>query len=154
MEKWTIDQNYFISTDKDLLKIDIIFQFLNKQSYWAHNIPKETVIKSIQHSALCFGVYKKEESTIQQVGFARVVSDLASFAYLCDVFVLPEYRGIGLSKQLMQFITTHPELQQVRRFMLATKDAHQLYAQYGFKLIDTPENLLQIRRNPKDIYSK
>ncbi|WP_342456730.1 GNAT family N-acetyltransferase [Bacillus methanolicus] len=83
----------------------------------------------------------------EQVGFARVISDLATFAYLCDVFVLPKYRGLGLSKWLVKVITSHPELKGVRRFMLATLDAHSLYAIFGFEQLDTPERFMQINRS-------
>jgi GNAT superfamily N-acetyltransferase len=100
---------------------------------------------------LCFGIYKEgSEETYEQVGFARVITDLATFAYLCDVFVLPSYRGLGLSKWLMDVITNHPELKGVRRIMLATNDAHSLYTKYGFEQIDTPQLFMQITR--KNIY--
>lgn len=130
----------------------MIHNFLSKDSYWAQGISKEIVEKSIQNSALCFGIYKEEGNSQEQVGFARIVSDLASFAYLCDVFVLPDYRGLGFSKELLKIITNHPELQKVRRLMLATSDAHQLYSQYGFEPLDTPESFMQIRKKPSDIY--
>jgi N-acetylglutamate synthase-like GNAT family acetyltransferase len=153
MNKWKIANKYFISTQKVLLDVKVIHSFLSKDSYWAQGIPKEIVEKSIQHSALCFGVYKEVENSQEQVGFARIISDLASFAYLCDVFILPDHRGLGLSKVLMKIITNHPELQKVRRLMLATSDAHQLYAQYGFMPLDTPESFMQIRKKPSELYN-
>lgn len=102
---------------------------MNHEAYWSKGITKETVIKSIENTTLCFGVYKGEigNEGCDQVGFARVITDLATHAYLCDVFILPDYRKLGLSKWLMDVITNHSELKEVRRFMLATNDAHSLY---------------------------
>ncbi len=117
--------DFLLSDDKRQLDIDMIYHFLTN-SYWAKGIARDTVEKSIQHS-LCFGVYKLE----QQVGFARVISDQATFAYLADVFIVESARGNGLAKWMVMNIKAHPELQGLRRWMLATKDAHQLYAQYG-----------------------
>ncbi|HUM53437.1 MAG TPA: GNAT family N-acetyltransferase, partial [Chitinophagales bacterium] len=114
--------NYQISTDKNLLQVDIIQSFLANESYWAKDIPKNIIEKAISNS-LCFGVYKNNI----QIGFARVVSDFATFAYLCDVFIVQEHRGNGLSKWLMEKIMQHPDLQNLRRWTLATRDAHELY---------------------------
>lgn len=136
---------YLISTDKNKLQTDVIHQYLNKESYWAANIPLETVVRCIQGS-ICFGIYENEK----QVGFARVVSDTGSFAYLADVFILNEHRGKGLSKWLMQVILAHPNLQGLRRWMLATRDAHTLYAQFGFTSLDNPDRFMQLH-NP-DVY--
>lgn len=119
--------HYLISTDKKLLDIEVIHSYLAKQSYWAMNIPKEVVEKSILHS-LCFGVF----SVDKQIGFARLVTDQATFAYLADVFILEDYRGKGLSKWLMHSIHAHPDLQGLRRWVLGTKDAHGLYEQFGW----------------------
>lgn len=142
---------YFISTDKEKLDIHLIFSFLSQESYWAKGIPRKVVEQSIAGSALCFGIYHQNaEGQVKQVGFARVISDLTSFAYLCDVFVIPDYRGQELSKWLIEVITQYPELTGVRRFMLATADAHSLYAKYGFQPIDAPERLMQILR--KNVY--
>lgn len=152
MTEWR-QNNFLISTDKNLLDIDIIFNFLKNDSYWAKDRPREIVEKSIENSLLCFGIYKENtDGTLVQVGFARVVTDLSTFAYLCDVFVVPKFRGIGLSKWLMSIITNHPDLQTVRRVLLVTLDAHTLYAKYGFKQIDMPKQFMQIIQNvPKNI---
>ena len=131
--------NITISTDKSKLDIPLIHKYLSEESYWAKKIPLDIVKRSIENS-ICFGVYNDE----QQVGFARVTSDQATFAYLADVFILPEYRGRGLSKQLMQYILDYPALQGLRRWMLGTFDAHGLYKQYGFKEIRYPDRLMEI----------
>ncbi|MED3986158.1 GNAT family N-acetyltransferase [Peribacillus simplex] len=138
-------KGFSISTNKKYLDVDLIHNFLNQEAYWSKGIPKETVIKSIEHTTLCFGVYKGEigNEGSEQVGFARVITDLATHAYLCDVFILPDYRKLGLSKWLMDVITNHSELEGVRRFMLATNDAHSLYKKYGFNHIDKPELFMQ-----------
>jgi len=130
-----IEKNgYLISTDPARLDIAVIHQYLSKESYWAQNIPKEVVQRSIDHS-LCFGLYYNE----QQIGFARLVTDRATFAYLADVFILPGHRGKGLSKWLMENIHAHPDVQGLRRWLLGTRDAHGLYAQFGWTPL--PEEL-------------
>ncbi len=121
-------QDFMISTNKKLLDIHIIHKYLSERSYWAQGIPIKTVQTSIKHS-ICFGVYENEK----QIGFARLVTDQATFAYLADVFVLETHRGLGLSKWLMQCIHEYPGTKNLRRWMLATKDAHGLYAQFGWK---------------------
>lgn len=136
---------YCISTDPQRVNAAVVHDYLSNHSYWAAGIPLVTVQKSIKNS-LCFGIYKEDE----QVGFARVVSDLATYAYLADVFVIPEERGKGLSKWLMQVIIAHPDLQGLRRFVLATKDAHGLYEQFGFTLYSNPERLM-CKHDP-DVY--
>jgi GNAT superfamily N-acetyltransferase len=153
MNLW-VREGFTISTDKSYLDTAIIFDYLNKESYWAKGIPLDIVKKSIEHTSLCFGVYKgnPRDEHAQQIGFARVISDLATFAYLADVFILKQYRGLGLSKWLMSVIIEHPELQTVRRFMLATNDAHSLYSQYGFEPLDSPQLFMQIVR--KNIYQR
>ncbi len=133
-----VQENFMISTDKSKLDLSVIYGFLTN-SYWATNIPIEIVKKSIENS-LCFGVYDNGK----QVGFARVISDYATFAYLADVFILPENRGNGLSKLLMQTIKTHPELQNLRRWMLATRDAHKLYEKFGFVRLTGPDPIMVI----------
>lgn len=138
---------YFISDDKSLLDFDVIHQFIS-HSYWAKNIPTSVMLKAIEN-ALCFGVYTTKN---QQVGFARVITDYATFAYLADVFILEEHRGVGLSKRLVEAIVNRDDLQGLRRFMLATSDAHGLYGQYGFKAVDNPEILMQICE--PDIYQR
>jgi GNAT superfamily N-acetyltransferase len=140
----TTQNNFLISTDKSKLQIDIIHDYLSKQSYWAANIPLEIVERSITNS-MAFGVYFQEENMLKQVGFCRVVSDLSTFAYLADVFILEEYRGKGLSKFLVETVLKHPDLQGLRRWILATLDAHGLYAQYGFEPLDKPQNFMQIK---------
>lgn len=127
-------EDYLISTDKALLDIDLIHSYLSKESYWAMNIPRELVEKLIRHS-LCLGVYHQKK----QIGFARLVTDSATFAYLADVFILEEYRGKGLSKWLMHSIHAHPELQGLRRWLLATRDAHGLYEQFGWIRFDNAQ---------------
>ncbi|MBK8352412.1 MAG: GNAT family N-acetyltransferase [Saprospirales bacterium] len=139
--------NYQISTDKNLLQVNIIHSFLADESYWAKDIPKNIVEKAISNS-LCFGVYKNDI----QVGFARVISDFATFAYLCDVFIVTEHRGKGLSKWLMEKIMQHPDLQNLRRWTLGTRDAHELYRKFGFREPDNNCNNMEIRI--ADIYSK
>lgn len=130
-----------ISTDKSRLDVALIHRFLSQQSYWALNIPLDIVQRSIEHS-LCFGVYDGEA----QIGFARVITDQATFAYLADVFILPNYRGRGLSKRLIATISAWPTLQGLRRWVLATRDAHELYAQFGFAALDQPDLFMQRKR--------
>ena len=128
---------YTISTDPTRLDVDAIFGYLSR-SYWANQRNKETVEKSLQHS-LNFGMYLGE----QQVGLARVITDLATFAYLCDVYVLEEHRGDGLGKWLIDTVTNHPDLANIRMFLLATRDAHGLYQQYGFEELPQPERWMR-----------
>ncbi len=133
-----MDDQYKISADKSLLDVVLIHQFLGQESYWAQNIPVETVQRSIDNS-LCFGIYQGD----QQVGFARIISDQATFAYLCDVFILPEHRGKGLSKWFIETIANWPSLQGLRRWVLVTRDAHTLYEQFGFTALDKPDFFMQ-----------
>jgi len=142
----TAGKAYHISTDKALLDISYIHQFLS-HSYWAENIPIETVQQSVNHS-MCFGVYEGS----RQVGFARVITDHATFGYLADVFIDEGCRGLGLSKMLMEAIMADPQLQGFRVWQLATRDAHGLYARYGFKIPDNPERIM--RKVEADIYKK
>ena len=135
-----------ISTDKAELDVPLIHRFLSTQAYWSQGIPEATVARAVAGS-LCFGGYVEGAG---QVAFARVVSDFATFAYLADVFVLPEHRGCGYSKQLVAGIMAHPQLQGLRRFMLATSDAHGLYAQHGFTAPAYPQTLMEVLR--PDIY--
>jgi GNAT superfamily N-acetyltransferase len=130
---------YLISTEKSRLNLDYIHRFLSETSYWASGRTKEVVLTSVQHS-LCFGVYSGDE----QVGFARVVSDYATFAWLCDVFIHPSQRGKGLGKWLVESVIAHPALQTVRRVLLATWDAHELYRRYGgFTPLKFPERWME-----------
>ncbi|MDG2526447.1 GNAT family N-acetyltransferase [Stenotrophomonas sp. HITSZ_GD] len=136
-----------VSTDKGELDLPLIHRFLSTEAYWSHGIPQDTVARAIAGS-LCFGGYVEGEG---QVAFARVISDFATFAYLADVFVLPAHRGQGYSKQLMDAVFAHPQLQGLRRFMLATSDAHGLYARYGFTAPARPDRLMEVVR--PDIYT-
>ena len=136
---------YKISTDKDKLNLIAIHDFLTNRSYWAIGRSFETVKRSIENS-ICFGVY---DSSDKLVGFARVLTDYAEFAYIMDVFILEDYRKQGLGKQLMSAIMQHSDLQCLRRIMLATNDAHELYEKYGFKRTVTPEKIMEIVNKPK-----
>jgi GNAT superfamily N-acetyltransferase len=147
----TTRNNYLISTNPSKLQIEVIHKYLSKHSYWAENIPLEIVERSIKNS-IAFGVYQQTENDLNQVGFCRVTSDLSTFAYLADVFILEEFRGQGLSKFLVETVLKHPDLQGLRRWTLATRDAHGLYAQYGFEPLDKPDNFMQIKAvNPYGI---
>ncbi|GED12890.1 GNAT family N-acetyltransferase [Aneurinibacillus migulanus] len=136
---------FYISTDKRWIDEDMVFFYLSKQSYWARGIARETVHKSVIHTPLCFGVYLGVPGNAEsrQVGFARVISDLATFAYLADVFILDTYQGEGLGKWLIDTIIRHPDLQGLRRFILATRDAHSLYGGFGFAPLAAPEKMME-----------
>ncbi|HWW69395.1 MAG TPA: GNAT family N-acetyltransferase [Duganella sp.] len=134
-----------ISTDKGRLDVPLVYQFLSEQSTWAIGMPRAVLERAIANS-LCFGVYLDG----RQIGFARVVTDCATFANLVDVFVLPEHRGHGYSKRLVEAIVAHPDLQGLRRFTLATFDAHGLYAQFGFTSPVRPATLME--RYCPDVY--
>jgi GNAT superfamily N-acetyltransferase len=131
-------EDFYITTDKSKVDVEYVHQFLGK-TYWAKNIPVETVRRCINGS-ICFSVFHSDK----QVGFARVVTDEATFAYLADVFIDENYRGRGLSRWLMEVIMDHPSLQGLRRFMLGTRDAHGLYEKFGFKRIESVEPWMQI----------
>ena len=135
---------YEISTERSRLDVALIHDYLGS-SYWAQGIPRAVVERSIQHS-LCFGAYLDG----RQTGFARVVTDYSTFAYVADVFVVPEHRGRGISKLLLRAILEHPELQGLRRFLLATHDAHGLYAQFGFQPLACPEHFMTVHK--PDVY--
>src|SRR6266498_623668 len=135
---------FLVSTDPVRLDIEFIHAFLSN-SYWAAGIPREVVERSIANS-LCFGVYEGD----RQVGFARVITDYATFAYLADVFIIESHRGRGLSKFLMECIAQHPKLQGLRRWMPATRDAHELYARFGFTPLTKPDRFMELH-NP-DVY--
>lgn len=138
-------ENFVISTEKARLDIEMIHRFLSYDSYWAQGRTLEQTRTAIENS-ICFGVYLEE----RQVGFARVVTDRATFAYIGDVFILDEFRGRGLSKTLMRTMLQHPELQGLRRWVLATKDAHELYEQFGFSELRFPERWMELPA--KDAY--
>lgn len=129
---------FTISTDKLRLDIAVIHKFLSEESYWATERSMEQTRTAIENS-ICFGLYRSKDL----IGFARVVSDKATFAYVGDVFVLTEYRGRGLSKWLMEVIVEHPELQGLRRWVLATRDAHGLYRQFDFDELRYPERWME-----------
>ena len=142
-----VNHNEFLySTDKAKLHLPYIHGFL-KNSYWAKDISKEIVEKSIDNS-VCIGIYHNE----RQVGFARLITDFATFAYLADVFVDEMYRGKGISKSLMNFILSFDFFHGLRRILLATLDAHLLYKQFGFQSLERPDRYMEIQR--KDMYSK
>ena len=129
---------YSISTDRARLNLDLIHNYLSSESYWASGRSRDVVQRSIENS-LSFGIYQGHE----QVGFARIVTDYATFAWVADAFVLPEHRGRGLSKWLMEIIIAHPQLQGFRRWVLSTKDAHGLYEKFGFIPLNKPERWME-----------
>ncbi len=136
---------YELSTDPARLDVAAVHGWLSNESYWARNISRATVERAIANS-LNFGLYAPDG---RQAGFCRVVTDRATFAWLCDVFVLPEFRGQGLSKWLVQHMLAHPDLQNLRRHLLATFDAHTLYQKFGYTLLDRPDRWLEIKHpNP------
>ena len=150
---------FVISTDRARLDLDMIHSFLTK-CYWAKGITRELVAKSIEHS-LCFGIYHESGEKLprlaksvrlgpHQVGFARVISDFATVAYLGDVFVLESHRGQGLSKWMMECIMQHPTLQGLRRWILLTRDAHRIYSRFGFTAVKSPERYMELHR--PDVY--
>ena len=136
---------YSLSTDPTLLDVAAVHRWLSEESYWAKRIPRATVERAIANS-LNFGIYASDG---QQAAFCRVVTDRATFAWLCDVFVLPAHRGHGLSKWLVQQMLAHPDLQNLRRHLLATWDAHTLYQRFGYAPLDRPDRWLEIKlENP------
>jgi len=137
--------DYFVSTDRVLLDLNLIHDYLSNQSYWATGRSLETIRRSIENS-LSFGLYN--DATREQLGFARVITDYATFAWVADVFILDGARGQGLGKWLMEIILAHPELQGFRRWILATKDAHELYRRFGFEELKRPERWME-RHDPQ-----
>jgi N-acetylglutamate synthase-like GNAT family acetyltransferase len=136
---------YTITTDRKSFDISVIHQYLSNEAYWCRGIPLETLMRAIENS-LCFGLFHKD----QQIGFARMITDQATFAYLADVFILPGSRGKKLSKWLISCIQSHPHLQGLRRATLVTADAQSLYAQFGFTQLKKPDRFMEI--NIPDIY--
>lgn len=132
-----------ISSDKCKLDLDLIHNYLSEDSYWAKGRSIETVKRSIVNS-LCFGIYENDE----QIGFARVVTDYAVFAWLLDVFILDTYQGKGYGKNLLSYIMAHPELQGLQRWGLGTNDAHGLYNKFGFEALDHPEFMMEKKAKP------
>ena len=141
-----VNGDYEISTDPARVDVGLVHGFL-ANSYWAKGIPLETVRRSVENS-ICFGIYHGQ----QQIGFARIISDLATFAYLADVFMLQSYRGRKLSRWLMECIVRHPDLQGLRRWMLATRDVHGLYAKFGFTAVRSPETWME--RHDPEVYTR
>ena len=135
-----------VTTDRSRLDLEMIHEFL-ASSYWAAGIPRDVFRRSIENS-LCFGVFENDK----QIGFARVITDYATYAYLADVFILESHRNRGLSKFLMECIIAHPQLQGLRRWTLATRDAHGLYAKFGFTPLRNPDRFMELH-NP-DVYSQ
>lgn len=140
-------KGYVLSTDPARLDLGLIHRYLSEESYWARGIPCEVVRRSIENS-ICFGIYQES----QQVAFSRVISDLATYAWIGDVFVLPAQRKQGLGKWLVEAMLQHPDLQGLRRWTLATGDAHDLYARYGFRPIEQPGRLMEL--HPPNIYAQ
>ena len=136
-----------LSTDAAEMDVDAIHAYLGGESYWARGIPRETVARAIRNS-ICFGVFDGDS----QVAFARVITDRATFAYLADVYVLPAYRGRGVGRWMMEAVDAHPELQGLRRWCLVTKDAHGLYAQFGWTPVSRPERYME--RTDPDVYAR
>jgi GNAT superfamily N-acetyltransferase len=145
MEREWRQGEYTISTERARLDVGLIHEFLSESSYWAQGRPREVIERSIEHS-LCFGVYLGE----RQVGFARVITDYATFAWIADVFIVAEFRGRGLAKWLGGVMLAHPELQGFRRWVLATKDAHELYRPMGFRELQRPERWME-RHDPATV---
>jgi len=138
--------DYEVSTDPERIDIESVHRFLSDEAYWSPGVPEDVVRRAIAGS-IVFGLYRGSE----QVGLARVVSDRATFAWLCDVYVLKEHRGHGLGKWLMECVKAHPDLQGLRHWLLATRDAHGLYKQFGFEPVD-PERFMEIR--DPDVYKR
>jgi len=136
--------NITICTDRARMDLDVIHGFLSQDSYWAKNVPREVVERAVAHS-LCVGAFDGDA----QVGFARVITDYATFAYIADVFVLPSHRGLGIGKEIMNVIMTLQDLRGLRRWHLVTRDAHGLYEQFGFASLDQPaRHMMRVVKNP------
>lgn len=147
--EWQREQ-FTLSTDKNRLQINRIHIFLSTQAYWSLGIPL-SVVESAVEGSICFGLYD-EAACGSQIGYARIVTDGATFAWICDVYIEPEYRGKGLSKWMIDCLMTYPVLKNLRRICLATKDAHSLYGKFGFEVTQTPQNWMEIKDN--DLYKK
>jgi GNAT superfamily N-acetyltransferase len=145
--EWILDDGFEVSTDRSRLDLPVIAGFL-REAYWSEGVPAEIVVRSIEGS-LPFGLYDPDGA---QAGFARVVSDRAVFAYLGDVFVLPPFRGRGLGVRLVECVLAHPDLQGLRRWHLATADAHELYRRFGFAEPARPDRHMFLDRAPADLY--
>jgi GNAT superfamily N-acetyltransferase len=141
LQKTAIIEGFVYSTEKDRLDLDYIHSYLSERSYWAQGIPREVTVRSIENS-FCVAVYHDEK----QVGFARLVTDYATFGYLADVFIDENFRGRSLSKNLMDFIFSFEEIAKFRRLTLVTRDAHTLYARYGFEALAFPDRYMELHR--------
>lgn len=137
------DGDVLISTDKARIDVPLVFDFLHNRAYWSKGVPRERVERGIEH-AMCFGAYREGA----QLGFARVITDITTMAYICDLFVVEAARGQGIGKKIMRAILAHPELQTIRRFMLATHDAHELYSRFGFTPLSHPEYMMERLAQP------
>jgi GNAT superfamily N-acetyltransferase len=135
--RWTRD-DYRVTTDIDTFDFDVVHRYLSEVAYWSPGIARETVERAARHS-LAFGLFEGE----RQIGYARVITDTATFAYLADVFVLPEHQGAGLGTWMIECIMAHPGLQGLRRMMLVTLDAHGVYARFGFEAPKHPERIME-----------
>jgi len=140
-------EDCLVSTDPALLDIGMIHDWLSKESYWSANIPLDTLKRALENT-VCFGIYINH----RQIGFARVVTDKATFAYLADVFILPGYRGKGYAKKLMEVIHAHPDLQGLRRWVLITRDAHSLYESFGWTRLDENVAARFMQKHDKEVY--
>jgi len=139
------DDVFLLSDDKDKLQLSVVYDYLTN-SYWSQGISSQLIERAIANS-LCFGLYlTTQENSRRQIGFARVTTDKASFAYLADVFILPDYENLGLGSALMSFVMQHTDLQGLRRFMLCTRDAHGLYKKFGFTEVENPKMMMQITK--------
>jgi len=139
------DDVFLLSDDKDKLQLSVVYDYLTN-SYWSQGISSQLIERAIANS-LCFGLYlDTQENSRRQIGFARVTTDKASFAYLADVFILPDYENLGLGSALMSFVMQHTDLQGLRRFMLCTRDAHGLYKKFGFTEVENPKMMMQITK--------
>ena len=137
---------YVVSSNSKHVDRELVWRFLHDEAYWSAGVPRDVVERAIDGS-ICFSAFEGDPDTsAPQVGFARVVTDKATFAWLCDVFVLPQHRGQGVARRLMDAVMAHPDLQDLRNVMLATRDAHGLYAQYGFVPLAEPARWMAIRR--------
>jgi GNAT superfamily N-acetyltransferase len=145
MSEWRKD-GFLVTTDRKSFQIDRVHRFLSAEAYWCLGIPKRTVEKAMEGS-LCFGLFT---SNGDQIGLARVITDYATFAWICDVYVEKDYRGKGLSKWMIDCLMNHPDMAGLRRVCLATRDAHELYSRFGFQVTKTPGYWMEIKDN--DLY--
>ena len=146
-----IKDNYRITTRIEEFDFDVIYDFLSRQAYWCKGVPVNVVRKALDNS-LCFAVFNDGPRQSEQIGFARAITDQATFAYLADVFILEPFRARGLSKWLIECILSHPDLHGLRRFVLATRDAHGLYKRYGFQALADPAMFMELHK--PDIYPR